>query len=93
MTDQTRLRINPGLIAALEHYANGAFDPDAPSVFVYEDANHRKHHWSVERTCAIALEIVGNEEISYLKLKLITARITELRLDNFFQQLKKAEVI
>lgn len=66
-----KFHINPLLIQALEHYAQTKYDPARPTAVVLADSNGRQHLWSVERACAVAVEVLGNEELAYLKLKVL----------------------
>jgi hypothetical protein len=64
-----KLVINPQLIEALDHYADGSYNPTQPSFCVLVDANGRQTRWPLEKTCNLAAKVLANEELAYLKLK------------------------
>ena len=63
-----KIKINPQLIAAVHHYAEGRFDWNKPSLFAFTDSNGKSYPWPLERTCGVAAEILGNEELAYFEL-------------------------
>ena len=68
MTDTSdKVRINPALVAALEHYASVLYDPKRPSIFVYEDKSGARHSWPIERACRVAAEVLADEDLLLMK--------------------------
>jgi hypothetical protein len=67
------LKINPGLLAALEHYSAHRYDPNQPHYFrhteVLPDGRGHQTDWSIERTAALAHRILDEEPLMLLKFE------------------------
>lgn len=85
MTD--KVTVNPALIEALEHYAYNSFDMLNPHMFVYTQPNGHQESWTVENTCATALKIVSNEDVSYLKLLRLMKGLREHRMEYLYEHI------
>jgi hypothetical protein len=85
MTEKTR--INPALIAALDHYASARFDPEEPSFFVFRGKDGNQQSWPLERTCGVAYEVLANEELSYLKLKHLKQGLKEMGAGSLYERI------
>ena len=83
MTD--KVRINPVLITALEHYAEGRYNPMQPSMFVHKDEKGRQHPWPIERACGIAAEVLADENLNMLKLKTLQAGLKKCGLHEAYE--------
>lgn len=85
MTD--KIIINPQLIAALEHYAEGRYNPLQPSLYVHSDEKGRGHPWPLERTCGVAVEVLGNENLAYLKLKCLKEGLKKFGMEPMYERI------
>ena len=82
------VRINPGLVAALEHYAGTPYSFKEPTVFVHNDSGGGwKHHWSLERTCGLAFEILSSEELNLLKLKALQNGLKKAGMERLYEHI------
>lgn len=88
------IRINPALIAALEHYAEGHYSPLQPSLYVHKDEKGRQRPWPLERTCGVAAEVLASEQLNLLKLKTLQAGLAWFRCHGLYEQImgEKLEV-
>lgn len=78
-------KINPALIAALEHYAEGRYDPMQPSMYVHRDERGHQHPWPLERTCGVAAEVLANEGLNLLKLKTLQDGLKKAGMQRLYQ--------
>lgn len=67
MATTAKVTINPGLVAALDHYAAGKYNPLQPTVYVHNYDRHQQS-WPLERACGVAAEVLADEELNLLKL-------------------------
>lgn len=82
-----RRRINPQLIAAIEYYAEGRYNPIEPSLYVHTDEKGFQHPWSVERACGVAAEVLANEDLAYLKLKTLKDGLRKAGMERFYEHI------
>lgn len=89
-----KIRINPALLAALVHYAEGRYNFDEPSFFVYKDDKGYQSPWPLERTCGIAAELLAEEELSVLKLDTLKAGLKKAGMEWVYERImgEKLEV-
>ena len=80
-----KIKINPALLAALEHYAEGRYNFAQPSLFVHTDANGHRSPWSLERTCGLAFEVLADEELNLLKFKALKAGLKERGMETVYE--------
>ena len=85
MTD--KVKINPALLAALRHYAEGRYDFAAPTLFVYRDATGYQAPWTLERTCDVAFEVLANDELNLLKFKALKAGLKEHGMESLYERI------
>lgn len=83
MTD--KLRVNPALVAAITHYAEGRYNVKSPSMFVFKDAWGHQSPWPLERACGLAAEILADEDLAYLKLKMLKAGLKKAGLEQMYE--------
>ena len=86
------LRINPALIAALEHYAEGRYDPGQPSMYVHRDKKGVQHPWPIERTCGLAAEVLGDERLSFLKLKVLQEGLKAFGMESLYEKIMREKL-
>jgi hypothetical protein len=82
-----KVRINPALIAALEHYAEGRYNPMQPSIYVYTDERGFQHPWPIERTCGVAAEVLNNEKLNLLKFKTLKAGLKKAGKEQLYEHI------
>ena len=82
MTD--RIVINPQLIAAIEHYSTGSYDPLRPSMFVFKDKNGHQTAWPLERACGVAYEVLSREDLCFLKLKVLKKGLKKYGMEKLY---------
>jgi hypothetical protein len=82
-----KLKINPALIAALEHYAAGRYSPVTPSLYVHRDENGHQHSWTIDRACGVAAEILGDEELNFLKLKTLQEGLRQFGMERLYEKI------
>lgn len=63
-----KMQINPGLLAALEHFSDWGSMP-SDTFFTYTDANGHQTAWSSFEACRVAAEFLADEELAGLKLR------------------------
>lgn len=80
-------KINPALIAALEHYADGRYDALQPSMYVHTDERGRQHPWTIERACGLAVEVLGNEELNLLKIKALQEGMKKHGMEHLYERI------
>ena len=83
------IRINPALVAALEHYAEGRYNPMQPSLYVHTTERGRHRHqspWPLERTCGLAAEILQEEGLAFLELRVLKAAMKGGGLEKFYER-------
>ena len=80
-------RINPALIAALEHYAEGRYDPMRPSMYVHTDAKHHQSPWPIERACGIAAEVMATEELNFIRFKVLKDGMKTYGMQNLYEKI------
>jgi len=83
----TKVRINPALIAALEHYAEGRYDPMQPTMYVHKDANGYQRPWPLERTCGVAAEVLADEHLNFLKFEALKAGLKRFGAERLYEQI------
>ena len=66
-----QLKINPALIAALEHYGEVRYDWKQPTLFRYTDETGHQSDWGLERTCSLAAKTLATQEIAQLELRVL----------------------
>lgn len=81
----TAPKINSALIAALEHYAEGRYNPLDPSMFVHKDGKGRQHPWPLERACGVAAEVLADEELNLLKLIALQQGLKKYGMDDLYE--------
>ena len=82
--------INPALIAALEHFASRQYDWNKPTVFRYttpDGLRRTQEDWPVERTCAIAHEVLESYELHFLELKQLKEGLKQLGLERAYERI------
>ena len=82
-----KIKINPTLLAALEHYAEGRYDFAQPSLFVHTDAKGHQSPWPLERACGIAFELLAEEELSLLKFDTLKAGLKEHGMERLYERI------
>ena len=79
-------KINPAIVAALEHYATRRYDWTAPTMFVYTDPTGHQSPWTIERTFSVALEVLQNEELAGLKLAVLRRELEALGMGDWLKR-------
>lgn len=82
-----KIKINPLLIKALDHYASGSFNFKKPSFLVQKTSNGVEQAWTLERTCAVAAEVLANEKLAYLKLKTLEAGMKRCGMEDVYEHI------
>lgn len=82
-----KVRINPALVAAVEHYAEGRFNFAEPTVYVHTDDTGHQSAWPLERACGVAADVLGAEELAYLKLKTLKAGIKQYGMEKLYERI------
>ena len=82
-----KLRINPALVAALEHYAEGRYDPMQPSMYVHKDELGRQHPWPLERACGVAAEALADEGLNLLKFTNLKAGLKKAGMEQLYEHI------
>jgi hypothetical protein len=80
-------KINPALIAALEHYAEGRFNQDQPHLYVHTDAHGHQSPWPLERACGIAAELLDTEELNFLKLMALKEGLLKFGMESVYERI------
>ena len=80
-------KINPALIAALEHYSEGRFDPNQPHLYAHTDAKGRESLWPLERACGIAAELLDTEELNFLKLMALKEGLLKFGMESVYERI------
>lgn len=82
------IKINPLLINALEHYARGFyFDMNKQTFLVQERPDGTREAWPVEKTCALAAEVLSYEEIAYLKLRALQSGMKRMGMEDVYEHI------
>lgn len=87
-----KLKINPALVAALEHYAGGRYNPNQPTLFVHYDEKGHQSHWPLERACWIAAEVLDCEDLNFLKFKALKDGLKELGMDKLYERIMREPI-
>ena len=87
-----KIRINPALVAALDHYAEGRFSFKEQTIFRYTDATGYQTDWALGRTCGVAVEILANEELAYLELKMLKEGMKKCGMDGLYKHIMGKEL-
>ena len=82
-----KLRINPALVAAITHYAEGRYDAMSPSMFVFKDANGHQSPWPIERACGLAAEVLADEDLAFLKLKMLKDGLKKAGMERLYEHI------
>lgn len=82
-----KIKINPLLIKALDHYASGSFNFQTPSFLVQRTKSNAEQAWTLEKTCALAAEVLANEKLAYLKLKTLEAGIKQYGMEGMYERI------
>ena len=82
-----KLIINPGLLAALDHFGNRLTIRDEPHLYLYEAKDGLKQYWSEEQACSMAYNILGQEELAYFELKMLKEGIKQFGMEGFYQRI------
>lgn len=83
----SKIKINPALVAALEHYAKNRYDFTQPTEFFHRDAMGHESLWPLERTCEMAAEVLSYEGLAYLKLKVIQDGMKEQGMERLYEHI------
>lgn len=71
MSEKPRPKPNPGLVAALRHYAKFRFDFSNPTVYVHQYGERVQGLWPLEQTCDAAANFIENEDLACLELRVL----------------------
>lgn len=82
-----KVRINPALIAALEHYAAGWYNPLQPSVFVQKDDSGFQQSWTLEQTCGMAADVLADEDLNLLRFNLLKDGLKEFGMGSLYEHI------
>ena len=82
-----KVRINPALIAALEHYAEGRYNFAQPTLYVHKDEKGHQSAWPLERACGLAHEILDTEYLNLLKLKALQAGLKKYGMEGLYERI------
>lgn len=85
MTDKAK--INPALLAAVEHYAEGRYDFAQPTLYVHTDEKGHQSAWPLERACGVAVEVLAAEELAYLKFKVLTDGLKKYGMEDLYEHI------
>lgn len=88
----TKFFINPGLLAALQHFSRVPFDvPHQQTYFVFDhprtdtELAHREH-WTVERACGMAHELLSRNDLAELKLRVLVNALDRWGTGQFYER-------
>jgi len=84
---EEKIRINPALLAAVEHYAEGRYNFAEPTLYVHTDEKGRQSAWPLERACGVAAEILAGEDLAYLKLKVLEDGLKRFGMDELYERI------
>lgn len=79
-------RIDPALLAALEHYGKGRYHQDPPYTFVFQRGEHHEV-FSLEEACNQARNLLEGEELWMKKFEHLRSRMLRLGLGAIFSQI------
>jgi hypothetical protein len=89
-------KINPALIAALEHFAQDTYRAmGAPQevLFVHRDEKGNATTWSVQEACKLAVEVLDTEDLHLLKLKALQQGLKRYGLDEMYELIMKEKLV
>lgn len=72
------MKVSKQLLTALEHFASGVYDQHR----LIQERNGGQEAWSVEMTCQLALNILSEEGLAVLKLKILEHKIGKETIDH-----------
>lgn len=87
MSEAKRYRLNPALLAALDHFAGRTYDWNKPTLFVHTDPTGYQSAWPVERCCALAHEVLADEELYYVKFKTLQAGLRQFGAELLYERI------
>lgn len=87
-----KVKVNPGLIAALNHFATRGYDVKQPSAYVHrkEDkstGNITAQLWTVEEACGTARRILEDEDLMALRFKCLQSGLKKYGLERLYEQI------
>lgn len=73
------MKLNPEFLEALDHFGTPRLDGVSPDAYVYVTRNKQgvQTPWSCQEVCRLAHELLGTEELNYLKLKVLKKGLKE----------------
>lgn len=82
-----KIRINPALLAAVEHYAEGRYNFAQPTLYVHTDEKGHQSAWPLERACGVAAEVLAAEDLAYLKLKVLKGGLKQYGMEALYERI------
>lgn len=82
-----KVKINPALVAALEHYAEGHYSALQPSMYVHTSEKGQQSPWPIERTCGIAAELLADEDLNFLKFTTLKNGLKKAGMEHFYEHI------
>lgn len=82
-----KLRINPALVAVLEHYAEVRYNFAQPTLYVHTDDKGHQSAWPLERACGVAAEVLAGEDLAYLKLKVLKDGLKQYGMESLYERI------
>ncbi len=87
-----KVRINPALLAAIEHYAGVRYNFAEPTLYVHTDDKGHQSAWPLERACGVAAEVLANEDLAYLKLKVLKDGLRQYGMEALYERIMGAKL-
>lgn len=82
-----KVRINPALLAAVEHYAEGRYNFAQPTLYVHTDDKGYQSAWPLERACGIAAGVLAAEDLACLKLKVLKDGLKQYGMEALYERI------
>ena len=83
-----KLQINPGLLAALDHFSRPPLSLAVASqatYFIHTTSKGRQVPWSAEQACGRAYEILADERLNMLKLELLKRGLKKHGMEQLYE--------